>query len=495
MLDVELTSTNRDTLSDPLFLPVKPSRASNLISFDHLLNKVGVGLYQVKALFILGLLIINDGAEVVVLSLLLNVLKVEWELTNAEIGLIGSFGFLGFLIGSILSGRISDKHGRRRPLLYVFFLMYLFGMLSAAAWSFTSLLIIRTVFRFLEAFRYNLVMTYLTEISPQDKRGLITFLSGLFWIIGELFASVASFWTLDGASSGNWRVLLIIVAQPAILGWIGLMTSLEESPRYVMIILNDMDRGLDILQKMADCNDVEEFKIPDTKRKSLEGWIQRNRSFSNTQDQGLTGLNVLLNEENKETTYYMWAICFIFNFVYYGIVFSLPSILTEIVGGDDENSTKGRKELADILISIVGEFPGFVIGLVVIEKEFFGRRRSIVYGLLLAGIFCLACCLFNGFVVWIILSRSMMNVAFNIGWIFLTELYPTSIRSTGFGWAAGAGSVGGATMPWAVPHLSTVTIYAPFLLFSVCCFVGAWCTWKIKRDTTKQELDVELKDL
>jgi Permeases of the major facilitator superfamily len=205
---------NSDSMSTPLNLEF-PDKGSTQITPDTFLSRIGNGKYQNRALFIVGLLVVNDGAEVLVLSFLLSILQKEWNLTNSEIGLMGSTNFIGFLIGSIISGRISDKLGRRKPLLYVFFLLYFFAMWSAFAESFFTLLVVRTAFRFFEAFRYNLVITYLTEISPKESRGMILYLSGAFWIVGELFASFATFFTLDSADQGNWRLLLIIVAQPA----------------------------------------------------------------------------------------------------------------------------------------------------------------------------------------------------------------------------------------------------------------------------------------
>ncbi len=162
----------RDGLNEALLSPfpddTRARANSEHITLDTVLQRIGMGWYQIKAILIVGMLVINDGAEVLVLSFLLNILHSEWHLTNAEIGLMGSLNFIGVLIGSIISGRISDKLGRRVPLLYVFLMLYVFAMWSAFAGSYTTMLFARTAFRFFEAFRYNLVMTYLAEISPKE---------------------------------------------------------------------------------------------------------------------------------------------------------------------------------------------------------------------------------------------------------------------------------------------------------------------------------------
>ena len=70
----------------------------------------------------------NDGAEVMVLSFLLSILKIEWNLDDSQVGFMGSTNFIAFLIGCVIAGRISDKYGRRRPLLIVFLLLYILAM-------------------------------------------------------------------------------------------------------------------------------------------------------------------------------------------------------------------------------------------------------------------------------------------------------------------------------------------------------------------------------
>ena len=269
---------------------------------------------------------------------------------------------------------------------------------------------------------------------------------------------------------------------------------LEESPRYTIINQRTVDEGVAILKKMARINEVNNFEINQEETEELQKWVKGNKNFQENEKEGLSGLSTLFSGENKDITFSMWPICFIFQFVYYGIIFILPMVLPKLEDNQaTQNNADGTQQLKDILYSISGEIPGFIIGILVIERQFFGRKNTIMIGLFGCAFFCLIACVLEGFVLWVLLARSLLNVAFTINWAYLTELYPTSTRATGFGWAASIGSIGGATMPWMIPMLLDIGNKAPFFVFFVLCAFGGWCTWRIKRDTTQRELDIEMK--
>lgn len=54
--------------------------------------------------------------------------------------------------------------------------------------------------------------TYLAEITPKEVRGKYLVFAGAFFTIGELFACIVGYFTLDSLEAGNWRLLFLIVA-------------------------------------------------------------------------------------------------------------------------------------------------------------------------------------------------------------------------------------------------------------------------------------------
>lgn len=65
------------------------------------------------------LVVVAEGYDLIVFGALIPSLLAEpgWNLTPATVGTVGSFVYIGMLIGALASGRLSDKFGRRKLIL------------------------------------------------------------------------------------------------------------------------------------------------------------------------------------------------------------------------------------------------------------------------------------------------------------------------------------------------------------------------------------------
>ena len=93
------------------------------------------------------LLVVSDGYDLIVYgtvqSSLIN--KTGWGLTNATAGTLGSAAFLGMMVGALFAGRIADRLGRKRTLLWCTVIFSVFTVLCGFAPS----AIIFGIFRFI----------------------------------------------------------------------------------------------------------------------------------------------------------------------------------------------------------------------------------------------------------------------------------------------------------------------------------------------------------
>jgi len=328
---------------------------NNFMSFDEILSKIGFGSYQIKCYLFIGLILIFDGAEAIVLSLVQNILRTEWNLTSNQVSFLATAVFSGFLLGSLLAGKISDRYGRRKPLLYFVPLLYLIGMLSAFANSYETLILIRAAYGCLIGIQFPICFTYLTEITPKESRGKYLILAGGFFTLGELLTCGSAFFTLDGVSSGNWRLLIIIVAQPALLCWLGLFY-LYESPRYLMTVKKDFDKGFDILMKIADENKKNDI-LNTEDRERLQRWSDNNDK--NQSENKVARISALFTDRTKYITMYLWPVWFVLCLSYYGMVAILPQIV-QVVGNQSSTVKEEQSNpLWSILLPHWVNFPQF----------------------------------------------------------------------------------------------------------------------------------------
>jgi len=80
---------------------------------------------------------------------------------------------------------------------------------------------------------------YLSEISPQSVRGSMISMYQLMITIGIVIAFVSDAWlasyaTFGGITGGHWRIMLGIIALPALIMFIGVLF-LPESPRWLFL--------------------------------------------------------------------------------------------------------------------------------------------------------------------------------------------------------------------------------------------------------------------
>ena len=455
------------------------------ITVDDILSKIGFGWYQVKAYIILGFILMNDGAESLVLSIIQSILKTQWTLSRDQISWIGTAVFGSFLVGSLISGKITDHYGRQRPLIYVSLLLYAASMGSACVYTYAPLVLVRAFYGFLVEVQFPMCFTYLAEITPKEVRGKYLVIAGSFFTFGELLTCAVSYFALDGISSGNWRALLIWVAQPAILCWIGTIFYIHESPRYLIVSKGEIEQGIEILRKIAKENNVS-ITLNDTQINGVKRWMASSSVMQNSE---VASLKSLFNGRMKYVTPFIWSIWFILSLTYYGMVNILPQILKAL--HDESPDENNVSDLVSITMPVLGEFPSVVIGYLVVESATFGRKKSMIIGFWITSALCALAVFAPGFTLWNTGARGLLNGVFIIASPYTTELYPTQIRATGLGMASASSRVGGSLMPFVTQSLFEIGPKIPFLGFSLFCLIGGLCCFFIPYDTTKKELDFD----
>lgn len=86
-----------------------------------------------------------DGMDVMVYSLVLPTLIVEWHITNGQAGLLGTSTLLISSLGGWLAGILADRFGRVRLLKMTVFAFAFFTFLSGFTQNFSQLLVVRSL--------------------------------------------------------------------------------------------------------------------------------------------------------------------------------------------------------------------------------------------------------------------------------------------------------------------------------------------------------------
>jgi len=167
--------------------------------------------------------------------------------TPSQVGWAMSSALVGCLIGSLVSGGLSDRFGRKRLLILAGFLFTGTGILTALAPSFSFFIGNRLLGGVAIGLASNLSPMYIAEISPASMRGKFVSVNQLTIVIGILAAQLVNWLIAEpvpaGASAADilaswngqagWRWMFGAEAVPAFLFFL-LMFLIPESPRWLV---------------------------------------------------------------------------------------------------------------------------------------------------------------------------------------------------------------------------------------------------------------------
>jgi MFS family permease len=180
-----------------------------------------------------------DGLEVTLTGAVSGVLQAPATLglDGARIGALGSAYLFGAVVGALVCGYLTDRHGRSR-LFFATLGVYLGGtLLTGFSWDFWSMAACRWITGFGIGGEYAAINSAIDELIPARVRGTVNlFINGSYWI-GAAVGSAATLVLLDPnllPIDFGWRLGFGI---GAVLGLFVLAARrhVPESPRWLII--------------------------------------------------------------------------------------------------------------------------------------------------------------------------------------------------------------------------------------------------------------------
>src|SRR3974377_1549719 len=92
---------------------------------------------------LVGMVVFFDGYDTFNPAYVIHYVAKPWHLAQRQAGLLVSSGLIGFMIGSLLQGKFSDRYGRRATLLVALWIVTGFSLATAvfadSFWTFCGL--------------------------------------------------------------------------------------------------------------------------------------------------------------------------------------------------------------------------------------------------------------------------------------------------------------------------------------------------------------------
>jgi putative MFS transporter len=407
-----------------------------------------------------------DAMDVGLISFIIAALAVQWGLQPQETAWIASIGFVGMAIGASLGGLLADRFGRRQLFAITLLVYGVATGASALVGGLAALLVLRFFVGLGLGAELPVASTYVSEFAPARIRGRLIVVLEAFWAVGWTAAAIIGYFVIP-ASEGGWRWAFVLGAIPALYAVV-VRWGLPESARWLQ------RRGRD-----AEAEAVVASFEEAAGRRRIDGPIAetaaRARHAQDAPDAASgarSRIAALWAGEFRLRTACLWLVWFCVNFSYYGAFIWIPSIL--VAQGYDLVRSFGFT-----LIITLAQLPGYAAAAWLIEV--WGRRVTL--SVFLVGSAAAAVVFGTATSEPLVIGAGMALSFFNLGawgalYAVTPEMYPTSLRGTGSGWAAGVGRIASIIAPLTVPPLLAFG-GAPtlFVVFAVFFAVAAAATW------------------
>jgi len=383
-----------------------------------------------------------------------------WAIEESTAGWLLSAIFFGYLIGSLASGVLADRFGRRRLMMAALLIFTVFSVLMATSQSPTELFIWRMLSGIGLGAESVLVVPYLSELVPARYRASFLGRTVAFFGYGGVLAGIVALLVIgpNAHTWWGWRIAGVIAVVPIVLLLI-MRRSLPESPRFLISqgrmteaeqIVERFERsaGVDSAQAAAQATaQAEAQALPDASP------VAASRLSLGAQ------LRAVFAPGLRRRTLVIWLLWFSLTGVNYGFASWMVNMLIIAKGFTVSNS------FLFAFTASGAQIPGYLLAAWLVNK--FEKKWVIASFAAAAALSAIGVAMAEDVVVLLIASAllaAFINGSAAAYYGYTAELYPTAIRTTGVGFASAAGRVGAILAPITIGYVFAAAGFATVFL-------------------------------
>ena len=355
----------------------------------------------------------------------------------------------GTVLGAIFGAIPNDRLGRKKTLVFIGVLY----TISAIGSSIASDPWIFALFRFIGGIGVGAstiaAPSFISEIAPQEKRGRLVATYQFNIVFGILIAFVSNALLAKYISNDAWRWMIGIEALPAIIYTV-MMFAIPESPRWLITAKNNIEAAKQVFRSLYD----------------NEGDIEKQVNLIVNSQKSTDDAESIFSKKYGIPLSLAFFIAFFNQFSgINAILYYANRIFAEA----------GLAEQAGALGSIglgITNFVFTLLGMFLIDR--LGRKQLLYIGSVgyIVSLSIVSLCFYNdwsGMIVPISLFAFIASHAIGQGaviWVFISEIFPNHLRSSGQAFGSSVHWVLAAIIPSLVPILfnsiGAVTVFAIF---------------------------------
>ncbi|WP_247236686.1 MFS transporter [Telluribacter sp. SYSU D00476] len=411
---------------------------------------------QYTTIFVCFLMNMLDGMDVLIISYTAPSIASEWAISSEMLGMVFSAGVMGMAVGAMFLAPKTDIIGRKSMILICAVLMGGSIFATAYAQSITQL----SIFRFISGLGIGSMLAstsaLASEYAPNRTKDFWVSLVISGYPMGAFLSGLVA---AEVIPTYGWRTMYIVAG----------IASVVTIPLIYFMLAESLDflfktRPKNALQK---CNHIMGKMGLDHLSQMPEVKLEARKASS---------FSSLFTDGRKTGTIGLW-VAFFMSFV---TLYFLTSWIPKLAA-----STGLSLELAIYSGTVfnMGSFAGILTQGYLSGK--FGLRKVIGTFLIMTALLMFTFSAFSGSVLVLVLF-GLIGFCIQGGFVGLysvaARMYPTEVRTTGIGWAIGAGRIGALVGPLLGGVLigMNVSTTTNFILFAIPAIVAGIATYVIR---------------
>ncbi len=392
-----------------------------------------------------------DGYVIFVLGVSMPIIIAEFHIRPDVVGLIGASLVFGAVIGAGVGGPMADRLGRKKLMLADMMIIAAGACISALAKGPAMLFIGQLLVGTGVGIDFPVSSSYVSEILPKRSRARMMVATIACQSAGMLLAAAITLVLLMTEGAQAWRLFLATEGAVALLFFV-LRLSAPESPHWLM------SRG-----KFAEAAQAFIRIIPEQRQAVLQLTGNHER-FAAPVPHINGGLPILFSRRYRTRTALVTIPWFLMDIATYGVGIFTPTILGAIeISGRTRGLTAHDFAVAEgsAIIDLFLLF-GFLLGVWLVPRLGRIRMQAIGFAGMAVGMLLLAAAVgltnsrlhialvFAGFIMFNLLMNAGPN---STTFTFAPMLFPTQLRGTAGGFAAGVAKLGATLGVFLLPIL------------------------------------------
>src|SRR5579862_7973453 len=272
-----------------------------------------IGGYHRFLALLIGLVVFFDGYDTFNPAYVIHYVAKPWHLAPSQAGLLVSSGLIGFMIGSLLQGKFSDRYGRRATLLGALWIVTVFSFATATLGrSFYSFCGFRLLTGLGMGALLPLGVTYVNEYAPRR-------LANTFSMWG---------WALGWATGGIVAAAIGIYLTP-MFGWQALYYAASLSIVLVLVCHAALPESLQFSAMRGNWNGIAQVLSRLNPSQAARYTAPGERFMFPEPSDRPASVSLLLSPRYRRTTVSVWISAFFILFGIWGLSGWVPTAMMQ----------------------------------------------------------------------------------------------------------------------------------------------------------------------